>query len=86
MMQSPQTRFADYRAIRFVDAQVPIGSSPLFAIVGAASEDVRNRSAARAAFASLVLRATPAENNETFCTSGGSGVMFHVEHVSLDWI
>lgn len=51
-----------------------MGSNPLFVMALAASGEDRNLMTAWAASESLVLAATPAENTETFCTSGGSGV------------
>src|ERR1043166_6978647 len=52
-----------------------IGSSPLFLIAANASGDAKNRMTLRAAFESVLLAAMPAENTDTFCTSGGNGVM-----------
>jgi len=40
-----------------------------------ASSDDKNAMTARAASESLVVAATPAENMESFCTSGGNGVV-----------
>ena len=51
-----------------------IGSKPLLVIAPAASGEARNLTVALAASESPVLRATPAEKTETFCTSGGNGV------------
>jgi hypothetical protein len=50
------------------------GSNPLWVMAPAASGEARNLISAQAASESAVLRATPAENTETFCTSGGNGV------------
>ena len=52
-----------------------IGSRPLFLIASNASRDAKKSIMLRAASEWVVLATMPAENTDTFCTSGGNGVM-----------
>ena len=58
-----------------IDYGFAIGSRPLFLIASNASRDAKKSITLRAASESVVLAAMPAENTDTFCTSGGNGVM-----------